>query len=224
MGRLAVHHRGERQSIGIGVVAEYAWRGNSKLLTGHRRIVIVSGDRNGIDGDGHRRHIGGRRSIGVIVGEAVRAGKAGIRRVAEGAVAGECQCAIGGTGGEHCGQRVAVGIGVVAEYARRGDVQRGAGLYGITVISGGRYGVDGDGHRGRRGGRKTVRGGVGEGLRAVVIGIRRVAEGAVGVQRHRAIGGLGDDCRDERQPFGIGIIGKQPSAASTVSVVPCTIE
>ena len=114
-------------------------------------------------------------------------------------------------GRERRGQRAALGIGVVAQHAGRGHRQRRV-LVGAVEVGGGGgcvvHGAHGDGCGGRVAAGGAVVGLVGEGIGAVPVGGRRVGEGAIGIQRQRAVAGVGNLHRRARVALGVGVVGQ----------------
>src|SRR5205085_872959 len=111
-------------------------------------------------------------------------------RVRERAVGVQRQRAVRRAADQDGGQGVAVHVGVVAEHAG-GSHRQGRVLGGGVGVVGGHGGVvdrgDGEGDGGRAGVGLAVVGLVGEAVGAVVVGRRRVAEGAISVQGQGAV-------------------------------------
>src|SRR5207249_2667527 len=106
----------------------------------------------------------------------------GGRRVAETAVAVQGQGAGGGLADQERAQAVAVHVAVVGEHTSGGHVQGDVFGRGVAVVDGHRrvvHGCDGDVDGGDARVGLAVVGLVSEGVNAVVVGGRRVAEAAV---------------------------------------------
>ena len=65
-----------------------------------------------------------------------------------------------------------------------------------------------------------IGGGIGEAVRAGVAGVRRVAEGAIGVERQAAVARRGDQCRGERPPSALVSLASTPGAVDRQRAVP----
>src|SRR5262249_47807186 len=176
---------------GGGVVGEQGARRDhqGRVLGGGGRVV--DRDRGVVDGaDGDVDRGGGGAAVAVAdgVGEGGRAVVVGVRResdvaagegpraVGRAADAGERQGGVGGVGGD-------------------GGQRAGGGHEGCVLGGGGRVvdrdrgvvdGADGDVDRGGGGAAVAVADGVGEGGRAVVVGVRRESDVAAG-EAHRAV-------------------------------------
>ena len=106
-------------------------------------------------------------------------------------------------------QRVAVGIGVIAQHARCRDGQRHPGMGAVVVVMRHRHRVgDVNRHRGRGGGRAVAHHDTEAGV-AAEAGCRREAEPAIGRLRQRALqaGGV-DAAHRQRVAVGVGVIGQ----------------
>src|SRR5205085_1158855 len=115
---------------------------------------------------------------------------------------------------QHRRQGVAVGVGVVAQDARRAHGQRRVLGRRVAVVGGRRRVVhrgDGQGDGGRRGAvRVAVVGLVGEGVGAVVVGRRGVGEAAVGVERQRPVRRAADQHGRQCVPVHVRVVTKNP--------------
>ena len=140
--------------------------------------AVVECDRSDSDGDRGRRRLSG--CVGGGVGEGVKAGVTGGRRVRIRAVGGNRD---GAVRRRRVGRNRERGALVVGQ--DRGSVESGVGRGTANVVGG--DGCDRDGHGG--GGRLTrpVRCGVGEGVRSGVTGGRRVGVRAVGCNRNCSV-------------------------------------
>ena len=151
-----------------------------------RRVLRRRSDR---DGRGRLGDIA--VDVGDLVGEAVGAGEAGIRRVGEGAVRIDHHRAVGRVGELHP-DVAAVRAGRVV--ARQVAVDRRVFGRGVAVVDRHRDVVarlDRD-RRGRFGDVAVDVGDlVGEAVGAAEVGVRRIGEGAVRIDHHRAVGRVG---------------------------------
>src|SRR5207248_1962156 len=109
------------------------------------------------------------------------------------------------------GERVAVGVGVIGQHPGGGHGQ-GRVLVGAVAVVGRHGGVvdrgDGEADGGDVAVGRAVVGLVGEAVRAVVVGRRRVREAAVAAQGQRAVAGAADQDGRERVAVHIGIVGQ----------------
>ena len=159
----------------------------------------------------HRRGRGQSTRIRCPVGEAIRTEEIGDRCVGEGAVRVEGQASVRGRGDYGGRERVAVGIGVVAEHP-------GSGRHQVVVLDhrisvGHRHGGVGPGgdaerHGGDRGSAMPVGRGVGEGVRPVVVGGRGVGERPGGLQSQRAVRGAAGDRGAEGIAVGVAVVAE----------------
>ena len=187
---------------------------------------IVAGRALGVGGadiDDHRRAVGPAIAVADGVGEGVDAAEAGIGGVGDGAIAGVHHRAIRALGGRHHAKRIQIRITVIGQhrYDRRridggedGIVLRHRGLVLRVVVD--RVNRDLDG--GAVGPAVAVADGIGEGIGAVEIGIRRIGEGAVAVVHHRAVGALGDARDAQGVAVGIAVIGQHRNIDGVVLV------
>src|SRR6185369_14000251 len=111
----------------------------------------------------------------------------------EGAVGVEREGAVGDVVDQGGGQRVALGVGVVAQHTGRGVAERRVLVGRVArVVDRHRGVVDGVDRDRHRGGRGRVVGAVirlvGEGVGAVEVRVRRGVDGDVGVEREGAVG------------------------------------
>lgn len=167
-----------------------------------------------IDGDRDGNRVARQGAVGERVGEAVSAHKIAAagqrrRRVAERAVLVERQSAVRRGAGDGHGQRVAVGIVVEGQHARRRHRQR---LAVADVIGGtlpdGRLIGDVDRHVGRRAGRGSVARRIREAVGADKSGVRCIGERAVGIQTERAVGRRGRHAGHERISLVAVVVGQ----------------
>ncbi len=204
--------RGERVAIRIAVVAQHAGGGDGQggIFSGgvavvHRLRDIV--DRG--DVDRHRNRVTVCRSIRSPVAEGIRPGEVGVRRIVEGAIRIQVERTVLHAGNQDCGQRIPVGVTVVAQHAGGGDGQGGIFSGGIAV--GGRHRRvvhrgDGETDRSRSALGLAVGRPVGKAVRPVIILGWGVGEGAIGIQRQRTVLRAGDQLRGERVAVPIVVI------------------
>src|SRR5882724_13254132 len=136
------------------------------VVVGHRRVV------DGRHRQAHLRTAGAAMAVGNGVGETVGAVVVGARRIADAAVLVQRDRAMGGGADGGDGQRVMVGIGVVAQQARRRDMERRVLGSREAVVVGHRGVVDRrdrDAHRRDVAVGGAVVGLVGEAVGAVVV-------------------------------------------------------
>src|SRR6185312_12146721 len=205
VGRPLHQRRGQRIAVDIAVVAKHALRRDRQgavvidlIAVGDRYGGVVH--RRDREGDG-RRMRGGAMAVERLVGEAVLAVVVGVGGVGECAVRVERQRSMGGPLDEFGGERPVVLVGGAAQRvavvgedgATFAAVDDERAILGEAVAVAGRdRGIvhRGDRNRDRGGlgsGAQAVDRFVGEAVAAVVVGIRRVGEGAVRVQRERAV-------------------------------------
>ena len=108
-------------------------------------------------------------------------------------------------GGEHCVHVAAVraedDLGrTVGGRSERRDGRRRIERWRVV------YRGDGDGDRGRAARLEPIGGGVGEFICAVVVLVRRIGEGAIGVEGEAAVGALGERVDRQRVVLGIGVV------------------
>src|SRR5207244_3242302 len=205
-----------------------------RVALGHGGAGVV-GDRRVVDGRDRNRDGGRAAALGVghwrrarravvagLVGEGVGRGLAAVVAVAEGAVGVEGHAAVGRVAELGGGEGVALGVGVVGEDAGGGAVEHGdrAALgHGGAVVVGDRRVVDRrdrnrDGGRGaalgvRRAVRRAVVAGlVGEGVGGGLAAVVAVAEGAVGVEGHAAVGRVAELGGGEGVGLGVRVVGQ----------------
>ncbi len=205
---LAGHGQGRRRTR--------RWRDGQRAVLVDREGV-VDGDRRPVhvvDRDRDRGRVGGQPALGIVVGEAVRTVEVGEGRVGEGAVGVQGQGAVRDAADQGGGKGITGGRRVVGQDAGRRDRERGIFVDGIGVV--GRHRRDGV-HRERDRGDVAVEAAVvgaeGEAVAAGVIGVRRVDEGAAGVERQRPVertraGRAGVEDRGERITVGIAGVGQ----------------
>ncbi len=131
---------------------------------------VVGLCRSDLDADDDRAAQG--RAVRCPVGEGVRPGKAGIRGIGEGAVRVQAEHTLLRGRNQHCGQRVAIDIAVVAQDARRIHGELGRLWGGVAVGARHRRVIhrgDGEADRSRGAVRLPISGPVGETVRPVVI-------------------------------------------------------
>ena len=201
-------------AVHIGIVAQNAGRGDGQRRVQVGRIGVVIGDRrvvHRIDGEMDGGEVGIDRAVIGLVGEAVRAVIVGIRRVKQRAVRIQRQRAMGRSGDQIGGQRVAIDIGIVAQNARHPDGQRRVFVGGEGIVHRHRrvvHRIDRQVDGGGIGIAGAVIGLVGEAVGAVEIGVGRIGEGAVAVQRQRAMGRARDHGAGQRIVFHIGVVAQ----------------
>src|SRR5437870_5380608 len=236
VGRVAELRRGEGVALGVGVVGEdaggVAVEGGDRAALGHGGrggvgvgLVVHRRDRN--RGGGRGAALGVRRAVrravvAGLVGEGVAGGLAAVVAVAEGAVGVEGHAAVGRVAELGGGEGVALGVRVVGQDAGGGAVEHGdraALRHGGAVVVGDRRVVDRrarnrDGGRGaalgvRRAVRRAVVAGlVGEGVGGCLAAVVAVAEGAVGVEGHAAVGRVAELGGGEGVGLGVGVVGE----------------
>ncbi len=134
----------QRIAIGIGVALEHARRRDGQRLARAHRVGVIVGYRcvvHHIDVDRPRGSTA--MTIADVVLETGRADKAGGRRETEVPVRKRRQRALQARDVDRGhAQRIAVGIGVVAQQTRCGDDQRLVGAGGIAVAIGDRVAID----------------------------------------------------------------------------------
>ena len=207
MNRTIHQHRRQRIAIHISIIAQHAWRRHVQrhILVGD--VTVIPCDRRIVHRchrDGHRCRCG-KSAIGDRVGEGIRSIVVGVRRVGHRyAIIDHRAMDRRSHGGDR--QRITIHIRIIAEhidgrrhvFQRRGDIVRSH----RCVV----HRIHGNRHRGDIGVRSTVVGLVGERIRAVEIGIRRVGKRAVGIQRQRAMSRIAHQHRRQRITVGIGIV------------------
>ena len=112
-----------------------------EAAAGAQSFEAAIGDHRGPgrgDYDGYRGNVGTRLSVTSAIAEAIRAGKAGVRRVGESAIGIEHEVAMCGSRIEIREKRYRFRIGVVGEHTRCGDRER-------RVFRGGEFIGRGDG-------------------------------------------------------------------------------
>ena len=216
----------ENQSLGIarihvGVVGQQAGSTDAKrrifvrrypVRICHRRIV----DRRHREVDGG--HVGIEFTVVDLVGEAIGTVVVGIRRVGEAAVNANAHPPVLRAGDDGRRQLRAFHIARLGEQVncdscvfRRRIAQR---LHHRRVV----HRRDADADAGGVGVDRAVAELVGEAVLAVVVRLGQVAEAAVGVERHRAVHGAGDDCRDEAGLVGVEVVGERGDGERRVLV------
>ena len=213
--RRPAHENGrQRVAVDVRVVAEHAWRRHRQHGVFIRAVAVVDRHRrvvHGVNRNRHRRDVRVEAAVVRLVGKAVGSVVVGGRRVGEAAVGVQRQRAMRRTGHQNGGDRCAVDIAVVAEHARRGHRQRGVLRSGVAVVDCDRRIVHGvDRHRHCRDVR--IESGVvrlvGETVRPVVVRRGRVGEGAVGVQRQRAVRRAAHQDRGQRVAVDVGVVSE----------------
>ena len=128
----------DRIAVGIGVAVEKARCCDVQREARACVVAVVVGHRVGVEHvDRHPTDVGATEAVADAVVEAVDADKAGVRCVGEAAVGkrGERAVvgAVGDCGGDH---RVAIGIDIAVQEARRRHIEREARAGVVTVIVG----------------------------------------------------------------------------------------
>ena len=214
VGGLVNNRVGQRVTVNIGsnqsnVHCGVFWRCGINILC----------DRSVIDrshGDGHSSDIAVKRAIVDFVGEGVGAVPVGIGGVGNN-IPDDCESSVGGLGQDRVGQRVTVNIGT-----EQGNVHRSVfGRCGINILCS-RSVIDrgnGDGHSSDIAVKRAVIRLVGEGVRAIEVGLRSVDEGSVSVQGQGAIDRLANqDCGQDAR-VKVGIVGQNTAGCNVQNIV-----
>ena len=128
MARTAHPRGGERIAVEVGVVGLHARRADrQRRVLVHGVTVVVRDWRvvDAADGDRHRRHARVDLAVVGFVREAVGAVVVGRGHIREAAVGVERERAVGRPAHHARRERIAFGIGVVPEHARREHHHRG---------------------------------------------------------------------------------------------------
>ena len=200
-------------AVDVAVIGQHAGGGDDQRNIFVRRVSIVRSHRRVVHGPHSNAGRRDRRSAAVAgaVSERIRAVVVRGGGVDEAAVAVEQKQTVARAADDRSCERVAVIIAVVGQHAGGGDGQRSVFVSCVSIVQGNRRVTDRTNREidgGRRRSVDAIGGLVGERVRAVVIGGRRVSEAAIWIERDGAVRRACDEHRRDRQPIEIVVVGQ----------------
>ena len=172
----------------------------NRCIDRHRRVV------NRVDRDRHLRR-GAQLSVAHAVTEDIRAVEVLTGRIAEAAIGIQREAAMQRPATDkNCAQHIPVHIAVVTQHARSGDRQDRVFVRSICVGARNRrivHRVDGDRYRSGVRIQRSIVGREAETVGAAEVAVRRVAEGAVRVEREDAVFRAVDQTEGQHRAFDI---------------------
>ena len=212
MGDVAHQRGGDRRGVDVRVVRKHPRGVDAEGRVLIRRVAVCHRDRrvvHRVDRQGNGDRVRVQLAVVRRIGERVRPVVIGVRLVVERTVVVQGQRPVRRAGNEDCGDGRRVDVGVVRQHTRRGHVQGRVLIRRVTIRNRHRSVVDRiDREIDRNGARVqlTVVRLVREGVRAVVVGVRLVAERAVVVQGQRPVRNVIDQHGGDRRGVDVRVI------------------